>query len=477
MKNSIFWFRRDLRLQDNVGLYNALKNSDRVACVFVFDKNILSSLGKQDQRVDFIWNVVSNLKAELQDLGSDLIVVYDKPEIAMLKLAKKYKVDSVYTNEDYEPSARKRDQDISDYLSKINIKLLMYKDQAIFAKNEIMNGSGKPFTVFTPYSNQWKKKLKSSDLTEYHTEDFYDKLAQFKIEKFPSLGDLGFEKTNITNIRIGFSHNEAKVLLSNFCKNKITKYQEMRNYPSVAGVSFMGVHNRFGTVSVRELLRQALHVKKTNPASSEGVDSWVSEIIWRDFYFQILYNFPHVVYEPFNKEYESLPWENNMEFFQKWCLGETGYPIVDAAMKQLNATGYMHNRLRMVTASFLTKHLLVDYRLGEQYFASKLLDFDLSANNGGWQWSASTGCDAQPYFRIFNPSLQSEKFDPDGSFIKKFLPIFKDVESNCLHEPWGYVNELKSRGVILGIDYPMPIVDHKVSRAKTLEIFKVINQK
>lgn len=477
MKNSIFWFRRDLRLQDNVGLFNALKNSDRVACVFVFDKNILSSLGKSDQRVDFIWNVISNLKEELQGLGSDLIVVYDKPEIAIPKLAKKYKVDSIYTNEDYEPSARKRDQDIKDYLSKINVNFFSYKDQAIFAKDEILNGSGNPFTVFTHYSNQWKKNFKSSDINDYNSENLYKKLAIFKIEKFPSLEDIGFEETNIRNIRIGFSNKDAKLMLSNFCKNKISKYNEMRNYPSVSGVSFLGVHNRFGTISVRELIREALNVKKINPASADGVDTWISEIIWRDFYFQILYNFPHVVYEPFNKDYENFPWENNMEFFQKWCLGETGYPIVDAAMKQLNSTGYMHNRLRMITASFLTKHLLVDYRLGEQYFASKLLDFDLSANNGGWQWSASTGCDAQPYFRIFNPSLQSEKFDPNAEFIKKFLPIFKNIDAKYLHEPWEFKEELKNMNINLGLDYPNPIVKHKESRLKTLELFKLINQK
>ena len=477
MKNTLFWFRRDLRLQDNVGLYHALKNSDKVACMFVFDKGILSSLGKQDKRVDFIWNAVFNLKEELQNLGSDLIVIYDKPEVAVAKLAKKYKVNSVYANEDYEPNARKRDQDISDYLEKNNITFNIFKDQVIFAKNEISNGNKQPFKVFTPYLNQWLNKFTINDIFDYTDEKLYIKLAKFNIDKMPSLEDLNFEKTNVSNIKIGFSNKDAKLILSNFCKNKIAKYDQIRDFPKMAGVSFLGIHNRFGTISVRELLRSAIEVKKINPNSSKGVDTWISEIVWRDFYFQILYNFPHVVYEPFNKEYEKFPWENNMENFQKWCMGETGYPIVDAAMKQLNNTGYMHNRLRMITASFLTKNLLIDYRLGEQYFASKLLDFDLSANNGGWQWAASTGCDAQPYFRIFNPILQSEKFDEQGDFIKKNLSVFKNIDGKYLHEPWKYADKLKDGGVILGKDYPYPIVDYKSSRQKTLDIFKSFNQK
>lgn len=471
-KNSLFWFRRDLRLQDNVGLAHALSESDSVACIFVFDKTILNELSKQDTRVDFLWNCLNNLKEELRSLGSDLIVVHDTPELIVPALAKKYKVNAVYCNEDYEPKARQRDRTVEDLLKTENVDLFKFKDQCIFSKEEILTANRQPYTVFTPYSNAWKKKYDPSMVYSSGSENNLHKLAKFKSQDMVSLEDLGFEKTNVTKMKIGFSYQDATNLFNNFLSKRIKQYKIARDFPSVSGVSYLSVHNRFGTISVRHLIREANSVKESEPSSTESVDCWISELIWRDFYFQLLYNFPHVAYEPFHSEYDDFPWENDMEKFQKWCDGETGYPLVDAAMKQLNQTGYMHNRLRMVVASFLTKHLLVDYRLGEQYFAAKLLDFDLSANNGGWQWASSTGCDSQPYFRIFNPILQSEKFDPKGKFIQKMLPLFSNVDSKYLHNPSEYREQLKEVGIIIGEDYPETIVNHKEARLKTLDIFK-----
>ncbi len=476
-KRSLFWMRRDLRLQDNAGLFHALKNSDSVACIFVFDKNILEGLSKKDTRIDFIWNCLSNLKDELRSVGSDLVVVYDRPEFIIPILADKYKVDAVYCNEDYEYSAIQRDGFVANKLKEKGIDFLSYKDQAIFAKDEILTSSGQPYTVFTPYANAWRKKFEKNDARYFKSDYLLEKLAKFKTKDLMSLEELGFEETNLREVKIGFSNKEAKDLFENFLNKRIEKYKITRDFPSVSGVSYLSVHNRFGTISVRHLIREAEKIKENSIGAIEGVDCWINELIWRDFYFQLLYHFPHIQFEPFQKQYADFPWENNMENFQKWCDGETGYPLIDAAMTQLNKTGYMHNRLRMLVASFLTKHLLVDYRLGEQYFAEKLLDFDLSANNGGWQWAASIGCDAQPYFRIFNPIIQSEKFDPQGKFIKKMLPIFKEVGEKFLHKPWEYMEELQAVGIIIGKDYPQPIVSHNEAREKVLNKFKLHSEK
>jgi len=471
-KNALFWFRRDLRLQDNTALYYALNNADTVACIFVFDKNILSELGKADTRVDFLWHTLNSLKEELKQLGSDLIIVHDNPEKIIPELAIKYGVSAIYCNEDYEPKARQRDRTVAELVREKNIDFFSYKDQCVFSKEEILNSQHQAYTVFTHYAQAWRKKFTLDFIKEYPSESFLNKLAKFKTQKIPELSSIGFEQTNISKMKIGFSNKEAVQLFNTFTEKKINHYKVLRDFPSISGVSYLSVHNRFGTISVRHLLREAIMLKDQNPMNEESIDTWISELIWRDFYFQLLYNFPHVAYEPFHSEYNDFPWENDMEKFQKWCDGETGYPLIDAAMKQLNQTGYMHNRLRMVVASFLTKHLLVDYRLGEQYFAAKLLDFDLSANNGGWQWAASTGCDAQPYFRIFNPILQSEKFDPHGKFIKKMLPIFSLIDEKYVHNPSEYKEELKMLGINLGIEYPEPIVNHKQARQRTLDIFK-----
>lgn len=470
--NSLFWFRRDLRLHDNKGLYYALKNSDSVACFFIFDKSILQDLVKKDIRVDFLWHTLKNLKEELIQLGSDLIILHDFPEKIIPSLAKKYKAKSIFCNEDYEPYSRKRDNNINEELKLYNINFLEYKDHCIYSKSEIVNSQQQPYTIFSHYAKSWISKLNIEDIKDYSSESLFYKFAKFKSKELIPIEHLGFEHTYISNSKIGFSNKEAISLFNYFKEKKIKNYKTLRDFPSISGCSYLSVHNRFGTISLRYLLRELTIFKETNLDSIEGVDSWINELIWRDFYFQLLYNFPHVAHEPFKIEFNNFPWENDMTKFQKWCEGETGFPLIDSAMKNLNRTGYMHNRLRMVVSSFLTKHLLVDYRFGEQYFAAKLLDFDLSANNGGWQWAASTGCDSQPYMRLFNPILQSEKFDPQLKFIKKNLPIFSLIDNKYIHNPNEFKQELKSLGIILGIDYPEPIVNHKIAREKTLLLFK-----
>lgn len=473
-KNSLFWFRRDLRLEDNSGLYHALSQSEKVACIFIFDTDIINTLPKDDLRVDFIYNCVQNLKNKLKTMGSDLIIEYGKPQEIITTISKKYNVSAVYSNEDYEPYAIKRDADIADNLKLNNIEFHQFKDIAVFHKDEVKTPQHQPYTVFTYYANQWRKLLnenKELHLKNYDYKEFSANFAKFKTNKNPSLDEMNFEKTFITKTKIGFSHDRAVELAKKFMLNKCSNYEKDRNVPILSGTSYLSVHNRFGTISIRELMRMALE-EKEKQKNPEGFDSWISELIWRDFYFQILYHYPHVAYQSFKTKYDEFPWENNMDFFQKWCDGKTGFPLVDAAMQQLNNTGYMHNRLRMLCASFLTKHLLVDYKLGEAYFASKLLDYDLSANNGGWQWAASTGCDSQPYFRIFNPHTQSEKFDPVGLFIKKYLPIFSDVPGNLLHNIQESENALKKYNITLGVDYPKPIVEHKSARAKVLALYE-----
>ncbi len=472
-KNSLFWFRRDLRLEDNTGLYHALLQSEKVACIFIFDTDIINTLPKHDLRIDFIYNCVQNLKNQLKSLGSDLIVEYGKPQEIITNMAKKYNVSAVYSNEDYEPLAIKRDADIEDELHATNVEFIQYKDTAIFHKNEVRSPQNQAYTVFTYYANQWRKQLEGNEATHLRNYDYREvqsSFAKFKSNKDISLNEMGFEKTFITKTKIGFSNEKAVELAKKFMMNKCSNYERDRNTPILSGTSYLSVHNRFGTISIRELVRMAIQ-EKHNHKNKAGFDIWISELIWRDFYFQILYHYPHVAYQSFKTKYDDFPWENNMEFFQKWCDGKTGFPLVDAAMHQLNNTGYMHNRLRMVCASFLTKHLLIDYKLGEAYFASKLLDYDLSANNGGWQWAASTGCDSQPYFRIFNPHTQSEKFDPLGLFIKKYLPVFADVPGNLLHNIQESENALKKYNITLDVDYPRPIIEHKSARAKVLALF------
>jgi deoxyribodipyrimidine photo-lyase len=471
--SALFWFRRDLRSHDNTGLHHALKDNKRVYCVFIFDRDILDQLPtKQDRRVEFIWESVAELKAALQKMGGDLIVRHARAETEIPKLAAALKVDAVYTNEDYEPLARARDERVAKVLEKNGIEFRAFKDTVIFAKSEVLTLAGGTFSVFTPYKNAWLKRLTDDDLALREIQAYKKSLATTGVsEALPTLAQIGFALSNIKSLmHCGMSG--AKKLRDDFV-NRIDDYKEARDLPAVKGVSYLSVHNRFGTISIRELARFAYAATLRN--KNIGAETWLSELIWRDFYFQIIWHHPHAAASAFRPEYDAIKWPNDKALFKAWCEARTGYPIIDAAMKQLNETGYMHNRLRMIVASFLTKDLLIDWRWGEKYFADHLNDFDLSANNGGWQWAASTGCDAQPYFRIFNPVTQSERFDAQGKFIRKYLPALKNISDKFVHAPWTISPlEQQALGCVIGRDYPSPIIDHAVQREKALALYKSI---
>ncbi|MBX2841325.1 MAG: DNA photolyase family protein, partial [Flammeovirgaceae bacterium] len=405
---SIFWFRRDLRLEDNAGLYHALKSKKPVLPIFIFDTEILDKLeDKNDTRVEFIHHCLNDLNTKLSELGSQILVKYGQPKEVWKDLLNTYDIAEVYTNHDYEPYALERDRTINNLLIKQNIPFKTYKDHCIFEKEEVLKDDGNPYKVFTPYSRKWLEKLNSSKsgffTKAYPTELYFSNFHQTQKLPFPKLSDFGFEKTDISIPKIELN------------ENKIENYGETRNFPAKDGTTRLGVHLRFGTLSIRKAARTGLRKGKT----------FLNELIWRDFYIMILTHFPHVAKGNFHKKYDVINWRNNEQEFRAWCEGNTGYPIVDAGMRELNETGYMHNRVRMITASFLTKHLLIDWKWGEAYFAKKLLDFDLAANNGGWQWAAGTGTDAQPYFRVFNPESQTKKFDKDGKYIRKWVPEFQ----------------------------------------------------
>lgn len=430
MNNVIFfWFRRDLRLEDNNALYQALSDKDlKVIPLFIFDKNILDNLkDKNDKRVNFIYEQLENINSKLSKYNSSILVKYGNPEEIWLELTDKFSIKAVYTNHDYEPYAIERDNKVNQILKNKDIEFLTFKDQVIFEKDEILNNQNKPYTVYTHYKNKWLEFFSNKVLETFDTEKKLDNLYQGKFD-FPDIKDIGFNRIKI---------NYPKLEIN---KEIISKYDLNRDIPYLDKTSHLGIHLRFGTISIRELVKESIKLNKT----------FLSELIWREFFMQILYNFPHVIDKPFRKEYENLKWENNQENFLKWCEGKTGYPIVDAGMRELNQTGHMHNRVRMITASFLIKHLLIDWRLGEKYFAEKLLDYELASNNGNWQWAASTGCDAVPYFRIFNPELQTKKFDPNAEYIKKWVP------------------EINS------FSYNRPIVEHEFARKRALDFYKSV---
>ncbi|MCS7003896.1 MAG: DNA photolyase family protein [Cytophagales bacterium] len=428
---NVFWFRRDLRLDDNAGLYYALRSSNPVLPIFIFDKHILEKLDdKFDKRLTFIYESLQNLQSELISLGTSLDVRYGTPEEVWKQLIEEYEISDVFTNHDYEPYAIKRDKTIHALLHECGIGFHSYKDQTIFEKNEILKDDGKPYTIFTPYSKKWHQLLATNQkfyLKSYPTEKYFHNFLKISPKPLPPLESFGFQK--VKEIRF-----PSKQLKEDILKN----YAEKRDFPSVQGTTRLSVHLRFGTVSIRKLAQKGLELSQ----------KWLTELIWRDFYMMILYHFPHVVERSFQPRYDRIEWRNCPEEFQRWCEGKTGYPIVDAGMRELNETGYMHNRVRMITASFLTKHLLIDWRWGEAYFAKKLLDFDLAANNGGWQWAAGTGCDATPYFRIFNPFEQTKKFDRHLLYIQKWIPeLFTE-------------------------EYPKPIVEHKTARERCLQTYQ-----
>jgi len=425
---AVFWFRRDLRLDDNAGLYHALKSGLPVLPVFILDKEILTQLeDKDDARVTFIHQTIIALDEELRKQGSSLKVLYDKPYDAWNKLLKNYHIAAVYTNHDYEPYAAARDGTIGKLLVGQGIPFYTYKDQVIFEKDEVTKDDGKPYTVYTPYQRKWCQTLKPFFFKAYPVKKYFKGFLKTEPFLIPSLAQAGFQKSNIT-----FPDARYRELIAG--------YAATRDFPAISGTTHIGLHLRFGTVSIRELVRAAY-------ASEEK--TWLNELIWREFYMMILYHFPHTAAHSFKPEYDRIKWINDESQFMAWCKGLTGFPLVDAGMRELNSTGYMHNRVRMVVASFLTKDLLIDWRWGERYFARKLLDYELASNVGGWQWAAGSGTDAAPYFRIFNPDAQLKKFDPELKYIKRWVPEYADFSQ-----------------------YPKPIIDHAYARERCLRVFK-----
>jgi deoxyribodipyrimidine photo-lyase len=428
MKNplAVFWFRRDLRLHDNHGLFKALSSGLPVLPIFIFDPEILENLeDNADARVSFIHNRLVEMSHELEKTGSGITVYYGKPPDIFRQLAEKFIIESVFTNRDYEPYAEKRDDEVAKYLIKKGISVHTYKDQVVFEKNEVVKGDGTPYTVFTPYMKKWKSLFTDDKAEGYPSEQKLDALLKPQAT-MPSLGAMGFamSEIHVPNLKTD--------------QTTISNYEAARNFPAVDGTTYAGTYLRFGLISPRELIR----------LGKKHSDTFWNEMIWREFFIQIIGHFPHVVHQNFNARYNHISWRNNEEEFRRWCEGRTGYPMVDAGMRQLNQTGLMHNRLRMVTASFLCKHLLIDWRWGEAYFASRLLDFELASNNGNWQWAAGTGCDAAPYFRVFNPTEQARKFDAKGQYIRKWVP-----EIDELH-------------------YPKPIVEHTFARNRAIKTYK-----
>lgn len=424
---SICWLRRDLRLSDNAALYHALKGEFPVLVLFIFDENILHKLAdKADARVTFIHQELEKINAEIQKKGSSLLVKHGKSEEIWPAILKEYDVKGVYANHDYEPYARKRDDGLTEFLQSEGINLHTFKDQVIFEKEEVVKADGKPYTVFTPYYRVWLKNLTPFYTKPYPTEKYDKNLLQTKPLALISLKDLGFEKSQQNFPSVNF-------------EERIKNYDKERDYPAVDATTRLGLHLRFGTISIRRVVREA---------QKQKADKWLSELVWREFYMMILWHFPHTSNHAFKPAYDNIVWRNNVQEFKAWCAGKTGYPIVDAGMRQLNETGFMHNRVRMVVASFLCKHLLIDWRWGEAYFAEKLLDYDLASNVGGWQWACGSGNDAAPYFRVFNPELQLKKFDPKMQYTYKWAPEYK-----------------------LPI-LPVPIVDHVFARDRVLKAYK-----
>ena len=483
-EKTLVWFRRDLRSFDHAALHHALTQSKQVYCAFIFDTAILDALPSADRRVEFIHASLLELAASLRALGGGLIVKHAWTETAIPELAEELGVTAVFANHDYEPQAIARDAQVAAALKAAGRSLHTFKDQVIFEKNEVLTLAEKPFSVFTPYKNAWLKKLHAESdtavLQPYEVDAHAGHFASLPESKYPipSLTELGFEKTSLSDLNIATGMQGGQDLLDDFA-DRMQRYDQTRDFPSVKGPSYLSVHLRFGTVSIRSLVRRALDAMRTGTGGS-GAAVWLSELIWRDFYFMILFQHPRVVGKAFKPDYDAIVWESGdhaQTLFQAWCNGKTGYPLVDAAMLQLNQTGYMHNRLRMVTASFLIKDLGIDWRWGEHYFAEKLNDFDLSANNGGWQWASSSGCDAQPYFRIFNPITQSEKFDADGKFIRRYLPQLSKLSGKQIHAPWRVpAMELKIAEVVLGKNYPEPLVQHDEARALTLQRYAVVKK-
>jgi len=423
---TIFWFRRDLRLDDNVGLFHALKNGEEVLPIFIFDETILSQLPKDDARVTFIHQQLEKMQRELNKIGKSMAVFHGEPFEVFNKILTENNIQTVYTNQDYEPYARKRDLELYHLFKEYNIEFKTSKDQVIYEKSEVVKDDGTPYVVYTPYSKKWKENFNKTKLTNYNSEDYLEKTALHSYP-FLSLKEIGFERSAI------------QVTPYDVSETLIQNYEATRNFPALNKTSYLGIYLRFGAVSIRKMIAKAI---------AEKNETFWNELIWREFFMQILWHFPHTVNKSFREKYDAIRWDNNEALFQKWCDGQTGYPFVDAGMRELNTTGHMHNRVRMIVASFLCKHLLIDWRWGETYFATKLLDYEQASNVGNWQWAAGSGVDAAPYFRIFNPTEQIKKFDKDLAYIKKWIPELNTLE------------------------YPQPIIDHKEARERCLIRYK-----
>ena len=423
MKISVFWFRRDLRLEDNIALYQVLSKNKNVLPIFIFDTNIINELPKDDARISFIYENLKKIDTQLKEYNSSLLVFKGKPIDVWKELMLKYEVTSIYFNKDYEPYAIKRDAEIIALAKKNNIVVSRFKDQVIFEENEVLKDNKEPYTVFTPYKNKWLTKASSTTINSVDCISLADNFYRF-LQDFPTIESLGF---CVSNIKV-----------KPYILNDIKEYDQIRNFPYIDKTTYLSPHLRFGTISIRGIYHKA---KKENPI-------FLNELIWREFFMQILFHYPKVITQNFKSKYDGISWRNNQQEFQLWCEGKTGYPFVDAGMRQLNETGYMHNRVRMITAGFLCKHLLIDWRWGEAYFAKKLLDYDLSANNGNWQWASGTGCDAAPYFRVFNPTEQIKKFDNELKYIKKWVDDYEEST------------------------YPQPIVEHGFARKRALETYR-----
>ncbi len=497
---ALVWLRRDLRLDDHSALALALRQADRVAVCFVFDRDILDPLPRMDRRVAFIRTALLEVESGLRAKGGSLWVCHSRPEQAIPALAKHLGASVVVAAHDYEPAAIARDRAVAARLAEQGGELLTCKDHAVFECSEVLTLDSRPFSVFTPYKRAWLRTLEYDvgalaeqrvDLTGRLLEPGTASCAiaetaqtpgaasglDWSDSGIPSLAAMGFEAPEDTDPILAAGSSRAQQLLEDFV-TRMGKYRDARDYPAIKGPSYLSVHMRFGTLSVRQAARLAHARALEDKQAREGAETWLAELIWRDFYFQVLWHHPRVVERAFRPEYDAIEWANDPALFAAWCEGRTGYPLVDAAMAQINRTGYMHNRLRMIVASFLTKDLGIDWRWGERYFAEKLIDFDLSANNGGWQWASSSGCDAQPYFRIFTPVTQSERFDPEGKFIRRYLPQLGGLSNRDIHAPWDTpALELAAAGVTLGGNYPRPVVNHDEARKTTLARYAVVKSR
>jgi len=477
MPSALVWFRRDLRTHDHAALFHALKAHDQVYCVFVFDSTILASLPRSDRRVEFILRAVEEVADDLRRMGGALIILQGDPSDEIPQLAARLGVQAVYANRDYEPAARQHDTAVEANIRRLtSADFFLFKDQVIFECDEVLTQQGAPFSVFTPYKNAWLKRLTPYYFQVYPVERYAAHLAipDTAPEGYPlgvpTLSELGFASTDLASLALPTGMRGGRSLFLAFTE-RLDHYASDRDFPAANGTSSLSAHLRFGTVSIRQLVRYA------QSQSGRGAATWLSEFIWRDFYHMILWYHPHVVTQAYQSAMAALVWDDAPDLLVAWQQGKTGYPLVDAAMRQLIRTGFMHNRLRMVTASFLTKDLGVDWRLGESWFAEKLLDFDLAANNGGWQWAASTGCDAQPWFRIFNPVTQSEKFDPHGHFIRRYVSELSAVPHQFIHAPWKMnASQQAACGISIGHDYPLPAVDHAAARERTLQRFSTMRK-